>query len=108
LQEKYDGFDPVIQMQVDQFAKHLVGATGGTCGICIVDKNGIAQIAMHTRGDNRDKAQANATLLLMMAADGALKNASNGVAKLMVHFADGTVYPATGDKVVTEFVRDPK
>lgn len=100
LAERESAFDPIIQEQIDSYIGAMRRATNSNCCIGICETPRSMQVSVHTAGANRIDAEANALVMLVQAAAGAMEQASDGHMKLMVQIGD-ELLPAKADDLRT-------
>lgn len=99
LQAQHPDFDPLIQMQLDEFTGAMRRATNTLLAIGIVETDGATQIAISTTGPNRLDAQAHSLVVLVQAAGGAVQEKSGGTIELVLKMSDGSLVPAIPEHV---------
>lgn len=88
-------FDPVVQMQLAEFQRHILGATASELVVIITEKGGVAQAATGSDSMSENDGKASAAALTVQVASALLENGTGGQYELLVRDKkSGTLYPA--------------
>ena len=87
-------FDEVTQLQIDEFATAIGGATDANLVVVIVQTTKALQCAMHSRGPDEAVSRMELIEAMCMVAGGALSEATKGAFTLLVRQPDGTMEAA--------------
>lgn len=95
MSDPMEQFDPIVQMQLAEFQKHILGATCSDLVIIITEKGGVAQCATGSNKMSEADGKGNAAALIAQVAAAMIDDGSAGQMELILKDKrSGQMYPA--------------
>jgi hypothetical protein len=92
MSDVLDGYDEVVQMQLQEFQRHILGATNADLCIIIVEHNDVAHCATGSTKFGEADGKARAVALIVQTGAGLIESNSGGKFELLLRDKrDGTV-----------------
>ncbi len=79
-----DRYDEVIQMQLAEFQRHILGATNSDLVVIITEKNGVCQAATGSHNMSEAEGKGNSAALLSQVAAAMVSEGSDGRFELIL------------------------
>ena len=90
-----DKYDEVVQMQLFEFQRHILGATNADLCVVLVEANGVAQCATGSRNMGEEEGRGKSVALLSQTAAAMIEQASDGKFELLLRDnRTGEILPA--------------
>jgi len=88
-------FDPVVQMQLTEFQRHILGATNSELCVIIIETKGVAQCASGSTQLSENEGRGKAAALTAQVAAALIADGSGNQFELMIRDKKtGEVLPA--------------
>jgi len=98
-------FDEVVQMQLAEFQRHILGATGAEMCVIVIETNGVVQCATGSKTMTEIEGRARSASLMAQIGASMIDNGSAGQFELVVRDkSTGDVFPA-GENIQTVVVK---
>ena len=90
-------YDPIVQMQLAEFQRHILGATNSDMVIIITEKDGVSQCAVGSNDMTENEGKATTSALISQVAAAMIQDGTAGRMELLVKDKKtGDIYPAMG------------
>ena len=82
--DSLEEFDQVVQMQLSEFQRHILGATNADLCIVIIEVDGVAQVATGSTVMSENEGKGRSAALIAQVADAMVVDMSEGRIELMI------------------------
>lgn len=82
--DQMEKFDPIVQMQLSEFQRHILGATNSQLCVVIVETNDVAQCATGSRQMTEVEGKGKSTALIAQVAAAMIAEGSEGQLELLI------------------------
>lgn len=82
--DEMEQYDPIVQMQLFEFQRHILGATNSELCVVIVETDSVAQCATGSSQMTEAEGKGKAVALIAQVAAAMIEEGSGGLMELMI------------------------